>query len=91
MDNLTKGFVIAASSVVVLAGGAFLMNWFSMNSFCVKELAERVQAEDFDALGANEPTATDMGANEPTATDMASTCASLGNDPKKAWASIWPF
>jgi hypothetical protein len=81
MDNLTKGFVIAASSVVVLAGGAFLMNWFSMNSFCVKELAERVQAQDFDSLGANEPTAT----------DMASTCASLGNDPKKAWASIWPF
>ena len=81
MDNLTKAFVIAASSVVVLAGGAFLMNWFSMNSFCVKELAERVQAQDFAALGATEPTAT----------DMASTCASLGNDPQKAWASIWAY
>ena len=83
MDKVTKAFVIAASSVVVLAGGAFLMNWFSMNSFCVKELAERVEfhAQDFASLSTEEPTAT----------DMASTCASLGNDPKKAWASIWPF
>jgi hypothetical protein len=46
MDNLTKAFVIAASSVVILVGGVWLYEQYTVHQTLEKCIAEEVGYRD---------------------------------------------
>lgn len=76
MDKLTKTFVIAASSVVVLAGGVYLkqsvIDPMLSHLGCVNDVVERSKRSESSSKDSSRLFWNKM-------------CTNYGNDPDKVW------